>query len=84
MTKKPLKDSGQQTASPRREHTYTTKSVETIKVKTWSQIRGLSLWGEQEMLGVSCEKGNHLAVALENVLQYILIYRGWFIASHPL
>lgn len=36
MTKKPLKDSGQQTAIPRREHTYTTKSVEIIKVKTWS------------------------------------------------
>jgi len=30
------------------------------------------------------KRENHLAVALENVLQYISIYRGWFIAGHPL
>lgn len=30
------------------------------------------------------KRENHLAVALESVLQFILIYRGWLIASHPL
>lgn len=34
--KKTLKDSGEKTASPRKEHTHITESVEIIKVKSWS------------------------------------------------